>query len=286
MENNNKCFFCSPVRNVGRYLERIFSNIEKLGSAFSDFYVCFFYDESKDNTLEKLMILKNKYPNKIKIIINDEPLLKYRTHRIANARNTLVQYARKNFSDYEYIIMLCGDEINCYNIDLDVLKYHLKLNTWDCLSFNRTGLPHGHENYDIWALLYEPFIHHCHSYNGCLDIVYAMRDDITKKLNNLKKGELFEVYSAYNGLCIYRADKFKNCKFDGEKQKYFSDKRINNMLEYLRKTYNKNLTINFDFVDSSHGGGKQIAELINFNIEGIRKNNARIRISGEKLFVR
>lgn len=281
---NSKCVFCSPVRNVAKHLDKNLENIETMSKVFSDYYICFFYDQSKDNTLLKLQNFQKKHPNKMKIIINNEPLLKYRTHRIANARNKIVEYIEENLNDFEYMIMFDADEICCYDVNLNVLRYHLNLNSWDALSFNRSGLPKGHENYDIWALLYEPFIHHCHSYNGCLDIVFAMRDDITKKLNNLKLGELFECYSAFNGIAIYRLKKFKNCKYDGEKQKYFSDERINEMLEYLRKTYNKNLTINFDFVDPSHGGGKQIADHVNFHISAIRKNNAKIRISGESLF--
>jgi hypothetical protein len=278
----SKCVFCSPVRDVAKHLEKNLENIETMSKVFSDYYIIFFYDKSKDNTLEKLEKFQEKHPNKMKIIINDKPLLKYRTHRIAYARNSIVEFIDKNLKSFEYMIMFDADEICNYNIDLNVLKYHINLKTWDALSFNRSKILHG--NYDIWALIYEPYIHHCHSYNGCLDVLFAMRKDITEKLDNLKKGELFECYSAFNGIAIYRLEKFKNCRYDGEKQKYFSDERINKMLDFLRKTVNKNLTINFDYVDPSHGGGKQIADHNNFHISAIRKNNARIRISGEHLF--
>ena len=280
----SKCVFCSPVRNVAKNLDKNLENIEKMSKVFSDYYICFFYDKSEDDTLQKLEKFKEKHSNKMKIIKNDKPLLKYRTHRIAYARNSLIEYIEKNLKDFEYMIMYDADDICNHNIDFNVLKYHLNLKSWDALSFNRSKIKHG--NYDIWALMYEPYIHHCHAYNGCLDVVFAMRDDITKKLDNLKKGELFECYSAFNGISIYRLEKFKNCKYDGEKQKHFSEERINKMLEFLRKTVNKNLTINFDFVDPSHGGGKQICEHLNFHISAIRKNNARIRISGEHLFIK
>ena len=65
-----------------------------------------------------------------------------------------------------YFIMMDCDNVCCFPINIDTIKYYLSLNTWDALSFNRKGLPHGFENYDIWALQFEPFIHHCHSYNG------------------------------------------------------------------------------------------------------------------------
>ena len=72
--------------------------------------------------------------------------------------------------------------------------------------------------------------------------------------------------------------------YDGEKQKHFPDEKINKMLNFINKTYKKNLKINFNYVDDSHGGGKQICEHIHFHLDAIRKNNAKIRISGERIF--
>lgn len=277
------CILCIPCRNVAVHLNKIFKNIEKLKTVFDKFNVCFFYDHSNDNTLKLLNDFKinNSY---IKILVNNDKLLEYRTHRIAHARNKLVNYIKENYEDIEYFIMMDCDEICSYPININVLRYHLSLDNWDALSFNRHGLPRGHENFDIWALQYEPFIHHCHSYYGDLSIVFIMRDDITKKLNNLNKDELFKCYSAFNGFAIYRTDKFLNCKYDGETQKYFSDEKINNMLKMFKEKYNLNMKINYDYVDPSHGGGKQNCEHIGFHIQAIRENNARIRISGERIF--
>lgn len=278
-----KCICCIPCRNVDKHLPKIFKNIEKLHKVFDKFNVCFFYDKSDDNTLEILTKFKNKNEY-VNILINNESLLKYRTHRIAHARNELINYIKDTHYNYDYFIQMDCDKICSYPININVLKYHLNLDNWDSLSFNRSGLPRGHENYDIWALQYEPFIHHCHSYNGDLSIVHKMRADITKKLNNLSKGQLFHCYSAYNGFAIYKTTQFLNCKYDGETQKYFSDEKINNMLNIFKKKYNLNMKINYDYVDESHGGGKQNCEHIGFHIQAIRANNAKIRISGERIF--
>ena len=54
-----------------------------------------------------------------------------------------------------------SDDVNIYDIDSNMLKKHIidnKINNvWDVLSFGRLNLTDGY--YDIWALVYEPFIH-------------------------------------------------------------------------------------------------------------------------------
>ena len=78
-----KCVLCIPCRNVGEHLNKIFKNIERIKKSFTIFNVCFFYDNSNDNTLNLLSNFKSMN-NYVDILINDEKLLNYRTHRIAH----------------------------------------------------------------------------------------------------------------------------------------------------------------------------------------------------------
>jgi len=279
---SKKCVLCIPVRNSFKYLDKIFNNILKIKSIFDNLIVCFYYDISFDNSLYLLHDFKKKYGKDCFILTNNEKLLEYRTHRIANARNKLIEFIENNYSDYDYFIMMDANNKCISNINTYILNEYLYNNDWDSLSFNRSKLLNG--NYDIWALQYYPFVHHCHSFSGKLDVVYIMRNDITNKLNSLKENELFECYSAFNGFSIYRTKKFLNIRYDGITQKYFSNEYIDNMLSYLKYNYNLNLNINYDNVDNSHGGGKQNCEHIGFHIDSIIKNNARIRISGKHIF--
>ena len=50
-----KCCICGPVKNCGAYLDRIFSNIEKIGELFDDYVIIMYYDKSNDNTLQKIV---------------------------------------------------------------------------------------------------------------------------------------------------------------------------------------------------------------------------------------
>ena len=64
-----KCCICGTVRNCGKYLEKVFSNIEKIGTIFDEYVIIVYYDESNDNTLEFLKRYKEKN-NKLIFYVN------------------------------------------------------------------------------------------------------------------------------------------------------------------------------------------------------------------------
>ena len=280
IDNSYKCVMCLPVRDVKKWLPRIFDSINRIKIVFSDFHVCFFYDHSKDTTLKILQEFCKANKTWAKLLVNTEPQLEYRTQRIANARNKMKEYIDKNHSNTDYFIMMDADEICSYPINLNVLKYHLTLDSWDSLSFNRANLPFGHENYDMWALNYFPFIQHCHCFDGDYRVIVIMRNEITEKLNQLYKGELLEVNSAFNGFAIYRYEKFKDCRYDGKKQKHFPDDKIKKALKVIEKDYDLSLKIGYSNIKDIN----QNCEHTAFHLDAVRKNNARIRISGERIF--
>ena len=101
-----------------------------------------------------------------------------------------------------------ADDINIRKWDTNLIVSYLAKDTWDSLSFNRE------DYYDIWALLYEDYKHHCWGFgNHSPAVVEHMKKDITNKLRNMdtETDDLFPCYSAFNGFAIYRSDIFKNC---------------------------------------------------------------------------
>lgn len=270
-----KCVLGSPTRNVAAYLNYTFNNINKLFSVFNELYIVFFYDISDDNTLELLNKFQSIFPNNIKIIINTESLLNHRTHRIANARNKIKEYIDSYHSDADFFMLLdCGDEC-CYKINCNILNKYLQRNDWDALFFNRNGLPCA--NYDIWALQFDNFIQNCWSLSKPIDVINIMCNELKNKIINLNDNEdLIDVYSAFNGIGIYRTNKFNNIKYDGQTQIYFSNENIDTMLNYFKNNYNLNLSIANNAIEN--------CEHIGFHINAIRKNNARIKFSKDRIF--
>jgi hypothetical protein len=269
-----KCTIGCPVRNVAEYLNYTFNNIKIISSLFDKCDIIFFYDESNDNTLDLINNFKNNNTN-INIIINNDPMLYYRTHRIANARNKIIEFIEKNSDiDNDFFILLdCGDECT-YKVNTDILNKYLNRDDWDALFFNREGLPCG--NYDIWALQFDNFIQNCWSLSEPIEIINIMRNELNTRLNNINNDELLEIYSAFNGFGIYRLNKFFGIRYNGEVQKYFSNEELDNMLKYINDNYNININIAND--------AKENCEHIGFHINAIRQNGAKIRFSKDCIF--
>ena len=112
-----------------------------------------------------------------------------------------------------------------------------------------------------------------------------MKQHSINKLNNLKDGELFKCYSAFNGFAIYRTNKFHNISYDGTCEKFknlISDKDKINTLNMFKKILN-NPDLKFadkcilELKDGEH------CEHLYFHISAIINNNAKIRIAKEIL---
>lgn len=278
-----KCCFCGPVKNCAPFLDKVFINIEKLGSLFDDYVIVIFYDHSTDNSLQKLKDyqMKNK---KLIFYENRTNVFPFRTHRIANARNYCLKYIDEhyNIDDYEYFIMMDFDDPNCKNCNPEILKKYLLRKDWDCLSFNSSP---GY--YDIWGLSIYPF---CFSYNHFANNYQyhnIIRGYINSLLNKLKRDhnenknnscKLLGCISSFNGFAIYRREKFINCKYDGRVRLDLFPK------EYII-AHSKAQKSGLVYKDYGHIKGKyEDCEHRPFHMEAIIRNKAKIMISPEIIF--
>lgn len=259
-----KCCICGTVRGCGKYLDRIFALMEQIGSAFEDYRIILYYDKSNDNTLTKLQdySLKN---DKMMFVENKDPLLKFRTHRIAKGRNKCLELFRTNYPDYDYFIMMdCDDKCN-YNFKQELFKSFLSRNDWDALSFQH---PVGY--YDTWAFSKRPFVLSCHHFND----VSLGQKYISNIIRKTPKNKLIRCISAFNGFAIYRTNKFVNCWYDGRFR-----------VDYFPKRFIKeNKIFAGDIIVRSDELLHSDCEHRFFHWSAIRKNHARIMISPMCIF--
>ena len=119
------------------------------------------------------------------------------------------------------------------------IKYILNNTNWDALSFNRSGY------YDVWALSYDPYMFSCwHYYKKHEDnrnfLKNIVRPYFESRLNKLNNDELYDVYSAFGGFCIYKTNKFINSYYNWD---------INKILELIPKELMKKNIIQCEFVE-------------------------------------
>lgn len=273
------CCICGPVKNCGPYLLKVLDNMEKIGSLFNDYKIMIYYDKSSDNTLQILKQYQLKNP-KMLLYINKKPVSRFRTHNIAIARNVCLNYVRENKEYFPYFIMMDCDDVNCKEVNIDILNKYLYRNDWDGLSFNTTP-----KYYDIWGLSIYPF---CFSYNHFennvkyYNIIQDFVDKLLKKAQNENK--LLECISSFNGFSLYRTSKFLNTYYDGRirldlipKANLEAHKNITKSKLVFKQYFKPDGTVNVDgrYEDCEHRA---------FHIQARQKSGAKIMISHEVLF--
>ena len=256
------CCICGTIKNCEPFLNKIFKNIDKIGSLFDDYKIIIYYDKSSDNTL-KILTEYQKVNPKLFIYINKEPLSEHRTFRIAKGRNMCLNFIRKNQIEFPYFIMMDFDDVNSTEINIEPIKKILNRDDWDSVSFNKPLY------YDTWALSINPYYLSC-AHIG-VNAGNTMSTYITNLLKNANKDDLIQCASAFGGFAIYRTDKFLNCH-------YYGGLNLSLLPEHLIK---QNMAL---FKEKFNYNKVEDCEHRCFHLMAINKNQARIRISPEIIF--
>jgi len=263
MANIGKCCICGTVKNCGPYLEKVLKNIETIGKIFDDYRIIIAYDKSTDNSLQILKKYQSKHPDNFILHVETTPLMEYRTHNIARARNKCLDIIRSNFNDYKYFIMIDCDDVCSNPVNLEPLLYYLIVNTeWDSLSFNKDPY------YDTWALSKYPFVFsNMHFKNP-----EGHNKFIEKIISETPPKTLIPCLSAFNGFAIYRTEKFINYFYDPKPRLDLLPKHlIDNNIRLCGPMYLKGKA---SVVDCEHRS---------FHLMAVN-NGARIRIAPEVIF--
>jgi hypothetical protein len=176
--------------------------------------------------------------------------------------------------------MMDCDDVNCKEVNTDILKKYLYSNNWDGLSFNTTP-----KYYDIWGLSMYPF---CFSYNHFENnvkyyyIIQNYLDELLKKASS--ENALLSCISSFNGFSIYRTKKFLNSYYDGKirldlipKANLEAHKNVTRSKLVYKIYYKPDGKVNVDgrYEDCEHRA---------FHIQATKNSGARIMISPEVLF--
>ncbi len=166
------------------------------------------------------------------------------------------------------------DDVNCKEVNPNILKKYLNRDDWDGLSFNTTPA-----YYDIWSLSIYPYcFSYAHFKNANIHNYFTIQKYIVDKLNKLKNDELLRCISSFNGFSIYRTSQFLNTSYDGRVRVDLIPKHL---LKAHRIVSNSNLILH----DYGHvKGAHEDCEHRAFHVQAINNNNAKIRITKDVLF--
>ena len=248
-------------------MKDVFNNIEKLGTLFDDYAIVVYCDKSNDNSIGFLNEYRKKNPRLI-YYYNEIPVSRFRTHRLAHARNECIKMVYSHFKDYPCFIMMDFDDVCSQSVKIDVLQKYLHEDTWDALSFNKEPY------YDIWALSIHPYeFSYRHLKNDARHVMQEYITNILKGSNNL-----VQCMSAFNGFAIYRTSKFLNCWYDGTiRLDLLPEKYIAYALDKIKTK--------FQFGSPGLERSRlEDCEHRSFHLMAINNNGARIRIAPEILF--
>jgi glycosyltransferase involved in cell wall biosynthesis len=277
----NRCCICGPVKNCGPYLGRVFENIERIGALFDSYVVILFYDHSDDDTLTRIKEYQRKNDN-VTCYVNKTFVSRYRTHRIAYARNYCIDQIKEKYGSYPFFIMMDFDDPNSKTCNPEIIQKYLKRDDWDALSFNTSPA-----YYDIWALSLYPF---CFSYNHFKNnVMYysIMQRYVTQRLSALSKSiednedgpKLLRCISSFNGFSIYKTKMFLNCKYDGRVN-------VNLLPTSYMKAHSEATRSPIIYKDYGHVKGRfEDCEHRAFHVEALKLNGAKIMISPEVVFL-
>ena len=260
-----KIVFCACIKNCGKYLSKIFQNIDLVRNKYN-VHCIFIYDNFLDNSETLLKEYEKKYQNiHIKKIENNSPL---RTVRIAKARNECLSILYNEIKECDFHIMFDADNVNSHTWNIDILKKYLNNfdnDDWDTISFNRNRY------YDIWALLIDEYQYHCWGFGGkSSQIVNFMGKYVSEKL---KKSNTNSIYcnSAFNGFAIYKTEKFCGITYDGTEEEFLKLIDLDKIKESYKKTFGK--------LEYKGVFQQQCCEHLYYHLNAIKKNNCKIKIS-------
>lgn len=275
--NTIKTYICGCAKDVESYLDDVFDNIGLIGKLFDDFHIIIYYDNSEDNTLDKLNKWNEYYQDKMTLLIGKDPLTNIRTQNIANARNHLLRKIYElNDDDFPYFIMMDMDEVNRGKLNPIALQNYLHHErnetplSWDALSFNRIIY------YDLWALSIDPYSFSCNHYENNHKVknqmVHYLKQELGRIVIKNATNGLLPCISAFNGFAIYRKNKFINVKYEWNIHK--------TLIIYPRQNIDKMSRAVFQQPMSRHDD----CEHRYFHIRASQLNKARICISPMCLF--
>lgn len=194
------------TKNVGQFLPKILSNVEKYSSYFKSYRCAIIDGFSIDNTVQVAQKwCEEDCQNRA---LYSQTKVLPRPLSLADARNIYISLFEQYFNKDCYLLCLDADDVNITPVDeagfLSCFDY--PLDKWDMMSSNRNKL-----YYDIYALRSEECFW---NYQEKIRQTGDEYTYLTKlRIPKPRSHPLVKVLSAFGGATIYKTENLKNCKY-------------------------------------------------------------------------
>jgi len=250
-QEKHNVIIAGTARNVEKFLKGTLKTIDDLRSQFANSKVIIYEDGSTDNTVDILENWKSSTstsdnPSSITLFVNQENSSNFRTVRLANARNHILNYIRKNkeeFFNYDYLLMIDLDNVNEHSSVAKTLSSALS-NIKDYPDALVIFASNPRYYYDIWALRWYPiidfdFVEKVRETGDNRKYLITPLNNILKKINRARlEHKLVQVESAFGGAGLY-------------KLKYLLDPEINYIGEFKEHEICEHVLLNKSLLEKN-----------------------------------
>lgn len=229
-------YVIGTAKEVAPYVPNLKANVIGLAKFFKSYRV-FIYSDSTSLVAFNAWALEDSNVR----VIEEKPAHPSRTARIAAGRNILMKHVHEDaartkasvsasvtdkgdslttadsFDVEPFVLALDCDEVNLSPLNVSRFEYVMDHSSeWDAVSFNRLHF------YDIWSLRYSRFNFNLWNFGSqsrfLRDVIEA---DIVSLLDT-SQPTFFPVYSAFNGLGVYKLAKTTGCLYNGTNPETFA----------------------------------------------------------------
>lgn len=194
---NFKAVIVGCARDIQTMVLHSITQMYKLGSEFEKFVIVIYENDSEDDTLNILKEFSRLHTNVI--ILSGKKVKGHRTKVLAHARNTLLQYARRHYTNYDFFIVMDMDFMRCNTKSLASIACLMK--PW----WNAVTAVSRKEYYDWWAFRCKRLNMDYDCLNDNVEIEKKGNgDNWHDKWKHHMNDRLRKVESAFNGIAIYR----------------------------------------------------------------------------------
>ena len=207
--SNLKTAVIGITKNNGNCISRGIKNMMQISELFNDSIVYIYENDSTDNTVNILADWKSNYEKKF--YFSSEKRVKtysYHTQNIAQARQKALNWVRTYYKDFDLLIIVDPDLFYDINVD-GIIDSLININKWDACFAN--GI------YNMKGMTWDAFAMRMEDQNIAWQGNKNYFSNFHKKANwgtgRIIK-EWTEVYSAFGGIGIYKANILKNINYD------------------------------------------------------------------------